>query len=640
MTDITDIKRGLASRALSVAQMLLPNGKKEGPEWRAGSVDGEKGKSLGVHLTGAKAGIWSDFSTGETGDLLDLWCEARGINLGDAIKQAREYLGMEQPKWAREPKKKFRKPVKPALTVPRARALGYLRENRNLSDKAISAYKIGETTEVYRLGRDDDAVVLPTQSVVFPFIEPDGNLAMIKLRAPEDGARPIPTSGSCKRILFGWQAINENDRTISIVEGEIDAPSGWEYGYPCLSVPFGGGGGAKQAWIENEFDRMERFEAIYLALDDDDEGDVAAEEIAGRLGRHRCLRVRLPKKDFNKCLVDGVSKEEIDAAYAKAETLDPAGLNRPTQYTDDVAALLWPDDGVQPGYTLPYENLRDKIHFRPSELTVWQGKTGSGKTQMLSDCQVDWVEQGARTCLASLEMTPAQTLRRMVKQVLAVDRPTPEFVDKGLVYLDQGLLLYDRVGKSDIETILDVFDYARAKYGCDVFVIDSLMRLGIAKDDYAAQEQAVFRMVDWVLARNVHIHLVAHSRKGGKEDSGPEGTEDIRGAGEIGDNAFNVIGIWRDRRHEDEIANATSDEARAELLEKPGVRLTVSKQRNGDFEGKKGLWFDQKTYRYRSSKALPRNYVPASGGVESPNKKSTDATETIMEGDELEDIFG
>ena len=29
-------------------------------------------------------------------------------------------------------------------------------------------------------------------------------------------------------------------------------------------------------------------------------------------------------------------------------------------------------------------------------------------------------------------------------------------------------------------------------------------------------------------------------------------------------------------------------------------RPVRAKQRNGDFEGKVGLWFDQKTYRYRS----------------------------------------
>ncbi|WP_207667505.1 hypothetical protein, partial [Clostridium perfringens] len=41
---------------------------------------------------------------------------------------------------------------------------------------------------------------------------------------------------------------------------------------------------------------------------------------------------------------------------------------------------------------------------------------------------------------------------------------------------------------------------------------------------------------------------------------------------------------------------------------KPGVILNVSKQRNGDYEGKCSLWVDQETYRYRSDQEQ-REYV-------------------------------
>ena len=66
-------------------------------------------------------------------------------------------------------------------------------------------------------------------------------------------------------------------REVTITEGEIDALTAWDYGMPALSVPFGGGGGAKQRWIEAEYDRLCRFEVIYLALDMDREGNIAAE---------------------------------------------------------------------------------------------------------------------------------------------------------------------------------------------------------------------------------------------------------------------------------------------------------------------------------------------------------------------------
>ena len=51
----SDISKRLADRAADVARHLLPGGKREGAEWRAGDASGEKGKSLGVHLVGEKA---------------------------------------------------------------------------------------------------------------------------------------------------------------------------------------------------------------------------------------------------------------------------------------------------------------------------------------------------------------------------------------------------------------------------------------------------------------------------------------------------------------------------------------------------------------------------------------------------------
>ena len=59
-----EIARLLARSIDKLVLDLLPAGKREGHEWFVGSVTGEPGHSLGVHLTGTKAGIWSDFAAG------------------------------------------------------------------------------------------------------------------------------------------------------------------------------------------------------------------------------------------------------------------------------------------------------------------------------------------------------------------------------------------------------------------------------------------------------------------------------------------------------------------------------------------------------------------------------------------------
>jgi twinkle protein len=397
----------------------------------------------------------------------------------------------------------------------------------------------------------------------------------------------------------------------------------FDYGWPALSVPFGGGKGNKQAWIAAEYERLLRFEVIYLALDNDEAGNEAAEEIADRLGRHRCRRLVLPRKDLNDCRQAGIGVDEIRKCFEAARSLDPPELRRAGEFADAVVALFHPKGGVAAGYVLPWHKLADRVVFRPGELTLWTGATGAGKSQVLSHALVGMADQGARVCIASLEMAPAQLLRRMVKQAGNVDRPTESYVRHIMGWLDDWLWIFAIVGKREVGRIIEVFEYARCRYGCDVFAVDSLMRLGVGAEDWEGQEKAVFELVSWAIEKGVHLHLVAHARKSDRTvlHAVPD-AEDVKGTSEIGANAFNIIGVWRNRKLEDEIRQAleavergdASQQAKLdELAQKPTVIANVAKQRNGDWEGKFGLWFNQATYQYRGAHdhRAGRRFVPA-----------------------------
>ena len=594
MTDITTIKRDLTGRVQLVAEMLLPGGRKEGNEWRAGSVSGEKGQSLGVHLSGAKAGVWADFQSGESGDLLDLWRLVKGISLSEAIAEAKSFLGIEEIEPFHKPKKEYERPPKPRCTAISDGPLDYLSEHRGIPYKILKAYRVASN--------GDD--------IIFPFLLPDGSLALAKSRRAGDGEKPKPTAANCEPVLFGWQAVPDETREIVICEGEIDALSWAAYGRSALSVPFGGGGGGKQNWIESEYDRLQRFEKIYLALDMDEPGEQAAVEISRRLGLHRCYRVTIPHKDANECLTKGVLQEVMDKCIADAKSYTPDGLRNASEYADDVISLFWPAPDHKEGYVMPYGKIGKKLYFRGGEVTLWTGGTGSGKSQILSDCCVDWMSQGSRVCLASLEMKPQISLKRMVKQAGNVERPTEGYIREIFGFLGTGLYLYGHVGKKGVDGLIEVFDFARAKYGCDQFIIDSLMRLGYATDDYNGMEGAVYKLVNWAVASDVHVHLVAHARKAG-QGAGVTDGEDVKGPMELIANAANIIAVWRNRKLEEDLSKENDLDKLKELKDKPGVILNIAKQRNGDFEGKIGLWFNQETYRYRSSECrkFGREYI-------------------------------
>jgi twinkle protein len=434
IADITEIKRALETRAHDVAEYLLPRGVLEGSEWCVGSTAGEPGKSLKVRVKGMKAGTWADFAAlGESGDLIDLWCFVKRCTLTQALDGIRTWLGMELPEFEKK-ERSYRRPERPKCTAPKSAVLEYLTLERKLSANALRAYEVGE-----------DA-----RTIIFRSCLPGGELAFVKhLRIDRTAAGKKITwvDNDCEPVLFGWQAIDSEAREIVITEGEIDAITSWDYGRPALSVPFGGGGGQKQKWIESEFERMARFEVIYLALDMDSEGEAAADEIANRLGRHRCQRVQLPRKDLNECRKAEISTEEIRVCFERARPLDPPELLRAGTFADTVVNLVWPSGNQEPGYLLPFRKVGDRLRFRPGELIEWTGATGAGKSQLLSNALVAMGEQGARACIASLEMPPGQLIRRMVKQAGNVDRPTEQFIREIVGWLDVWLWVCGVVGK-------------------------------------------------------------------------------------------------------------------------------------------------------------------------------------------------
>lgn len=133
----SEIAQRLADRVIDVAHHLLPSGKREGAEWRVGSVNGEKGQSLGVHLKGEKAGVWCDFSTGETGDLLDLWRAVRGCDMGTALAEAKSYLGIADPKLEAPSRKTYVRPERPKCKAP-------------VDESPVMAYLVGRGLKALR----------------------------------------------------------------------------------------------------------------------------------------------------------------------------------------------------------------------------------------------------------------------------------------------------------------------------------------------------------------------------------------------------------------------------------------------------------------------------------------------------------
>lgn len=154
----------LAANMAALAPHLLPAGRRDGPHWRCGGVDGAAGQSLAIHLHGERAGVWHDFSTGEAGDALDL--AAAVLFRGDtraAMDWARAWLGIADgkapPPPARKPPDAAARPPDADEAARRRKALAlFLEAAASIAGTPAAAYLAGRGIALHELARQPAAL--------------------------------------------------------------------------------------------------------------------------------------------------------------------------------------------------------------------------------------------------------------------------------------------------------------------------------------------------------------------------------------------------------------------------------------------------------------------------------------------------
>lgn len=587
----------LADRVEAVCEWLLPQGKREGSEWRAGSVTGEPGHSLGVNLAG-KPGIWRDFADdAKGGDLIDLIQAAHGVSKADAVKEAKDFLGLTDDMPDFVPKRReYKRPERPqGVTRPGKEMLEWFK-NRGISEATLRDYQVGELQN-----RQHGPVI------VFPY-KREGELVFIKYR-PLLNKKGMWTSKDSEPCLFGWQVMPDKTRDLVVVEGEIDALSFYEGGYYAVSVPRGGGEGEKQdGWIDAEWERLQLFDRIYLALDNDEQGQKAARHIARRLGAHRCFRVNMGiYKDANEALVAGV---DMSTLFDTAHTIDPAELRPASSYMDEVFAYF-ADQEVRRGESLPWQKTEGTVRLRNGETTIWAGINGHGKSMLAGQVVASSMAQGGRWCIASMEFKPYKLLARLYRQIAATNKPTEGDRNPLAQFCDGRLWIFDVQGTARADRILEVFEYAFRRYGVTHFLIDSLAKCGFGEDAYNDQKDFVDKLSDFSRNNDIQVHLICHSRKRQNEEDVPD-KFDIKGTGAITDMVDNVFIVWRNKPKEQkkqEKQQGIYSTKRNPYENGPDAILNCCKQREGEWEGYIKLWFDKRTLQYlESENSAPVRY--------------------------------
>jgi len=257
----------------------------------------------------------------------------------------------------------------------------------------------------------------------------------------------------------------------------------------------------------------------------------------------------------------------------------------------------------QVGDTMPWAKTHEFFRFRPSELTIWAGVNGNGKSLVMSQCAL-WFT--GKSVIASMEMPTKTTKARILRQACGGPNPSAKYVKHTMALLDDKIFLFNRVGKVSSDEIRGLIIYASQELKASHVMIDSLVKCGMGTDDYNAQKDFVSELSEYAKEFKVHIHLVVHMRKGQSESVMPD-KFDVKGAGEITDLADNVLIISRNTKKE-MIMNDPTNPARQDYEDKPDGYIRVAKNRHGEWDGLFSFWWHPDSMQWVATyhgKAIP-----------------------------------
>lgn len=282
-------------------------------------------------------------------------------------------------------------------------ALTYLKR-RGITDEVIAQF---------RLGYDEFK-----HSIVIPHLS-NGKVFNVKYRSLHDNnmQRYFRAKGG-KTILFEPPLLQDAPPVCVLTEGEMDTISSY-----ILSprIPSKGTGG-KDIFLKGWIKKLQAFERVYIAFDNDDESDESAIKVAELLGKHRCYRVKLPPgvHDVNELLVK--SGKLAPKVWAKCLEDSPCigkPLIRNTDSYITEALEHYKRDAFR-AYSTGHRKL-DQITggIQPGRLYVIAGAPKQGKTTLTTEVVMNIAMSGVKTLVGPFEMKVAQEmLPRMVSKLL------------------------------------------------------------------------------------------------------------------------------------------------------------------------------------------------------------------------------
>ena len=471
-----------------------------------------------------------------------------------------------------------KKYVRPSTELSRLGSAGLdFFKDRKISQATLDRNRVGQAHEYA------PALGERVWAIAFPYMR-NGELVNIKYRGPN---KLFWQEKGAEKILYGLDDIREGGDVI-IVEGEMDKLALEEAGFTrVVSVPDGApaavkdgnlplpGSDTKYEYLWNCREYLDKAQRIFLATDSDKPGQALAEEIARRLGRERCWRVRwvvdgdsegvdddVTLKDANEVLMER-GADSVRACIQAAEPLPIAGLFRFSDYTKEIDQYYYCDFGDERGVSSGWSDLDPHYRIVPGELTIVTGVPNSGKSEWIDALIVNLSENERwRFCLCSMENQVRDHARKLLEKHVkkpffdapygdGMPRMTREEMKRGQQWLDRNFFLIrcENDELPSVEWVLDIAKAAVLRHGIRGLVIDPYNELDHQRPSNMTETEYVSQMLTKIKRfaqhHDCHVWFVAHPKQLQNWKGEAPGLYDISGSAHFVNKADNGIVVHR-----------------------------------------------------------------------------------------------
>lgn len=355
--------------------------------------------------------------------------------------------------------------------------------------------------------------------IEIPFMR-DGVEVNTKYRTIEGEKRFHQKAGG-EKCFYNVDALREA-KEIIITEGEMDCLIAMQCGYTAVSVPDGAPkekiGDRETVKYDYLSDITKDMTKIILATDNDAPGINLMNDLALRLGRHRCQWIKYPKgcKDLNDTFIK-YGRKGVDASLKTSEYMKVSGLFRLKEL---------PPVTEHKAYDIGIGKLADHIRIRVGDLSVVTGIPSHGKSTFVNNLTYNLMSKhGWKVCYASFEQNPQREHRRALIN-LYNDKPLYDTEQNDIIKAEQWINenvsfivpIDDEQEWFDLTWLFDSMAGAVMQHGCNMIVIDPWNEID---HEYDQRQISVTQYVGKSIKAlkkfaekyNVHVMVVAHPAK-------------------------------------------------------------------------------------------------------------------------------